>query len=153
MTHFYLHEGRRYYPGRPFTYREINYTWQGATDELFESFGFTRVECDPRPSDRFAVVSGPDDQGKYLVIPHDLEECKAREVASTRNGANGLLSGTDWQVIRSAEDPTRPVEPAVAQYRADVRAACNAREAQVYACTTLEELASLPGPVWPEEPT
>ena len=154
MGTFYLSpDNVRYYPRRAFTYNNLQYNSQTATHELFVSLGFTVVDIEYRPNDKYYFVSGPDDQGKYTKIPRDLEELKAAEVRTIKEATNATLQVTDWQVIRGIEEPGNPVSPAIHQYREDVRAVSNAHEAAIYACSTLEELASLPGPVWPEEPT
>jgi len=55
---------------------------------------------------------------------------------------NSLLAPTDWQVIRKAERDVA-IPDAVTAYRNSVLAACTAREAQINACTTTEELETL----------
>ena len=153
MGTFYLSpDNVRYYPRRAFTYNNLQYNSQTATHELFVSLGFKVVDIESRPDDKYYFVSGPDDQGKYTKTPRDLEELKAAEVRAIKESTNATLQVTDWQVIREIEEPGKPVSPAIKQYREDVRAASNAHEAAIYACSTIEELASLPSTVWPEEP-
>lgn len=56
--------------------------------------------------------------------------------------AGSLLSGTDWYVVREAE--TGVAVPAdVLGYRQEVRAASNARESEILATTSVEELKEL----------
>ena len=153
MSTFYLSpEGTRYYPRRAFEYEQLQYNNQAATPELFKSLGFTEVNIQPRPDDRYYIVSGPDDTGAYTKTPRDLEELKVREVEAIKEQANAILRGTDWQVVRAIEDPAKPVPAAVENYRTAVRAASNTQEAAIYACTTVEELAALAPTQWPDEP-
>ena len=153
MGTFYLSPDKvRYYPRRAFTYNNLQYNSQTATHELFVSLGFTEVNIEPRPDDKYYFVSGPDDTGAYTSTPRDLEELKASEVEAIKEQANAILRGTDWQVVRAIEDPAKPVPAAVENYRTAVRAASNAQEAAIYACTTVEELAALAPASWPDEP-
>ena len=57
--------------------------------------------------------------------------------------ARGLLTPTDWQVIRGVENPGRPVNTGVATFRADVRTKSDSITALIDACTTLEEVIAL----------
>ena len=153
MSTFYLCPGQvRHYENRPFKYLGVQYTKQGATRSKFLELGFTEVTLQARPDDRYYFVSGPDNTGAYSAIERPLEDLKASATAQLKEQANAILSRTDWQVIRGVEDPGKPVNPTLRQYRRDVRSAADAQEALVQACSTVEELAGLPSPVWPEEP-
>lgn len=55
---------------------------------------------------------------------------------------NSLLSATDWHIIRKAERDVA-VPESVTTYRNSVLTACAAREAEINACTTTEELETL----------
>ena len=67
---------------------------------------------------------------------------KSLWVAKQKSIAAGLLAPTDWYVTRHAE--TGVVIPStVSTYRADVRATCGTREAEINACTTTAELEAL----------
>lgn len=56
--------------------------------------------------------------------------------------AGSLLSQTDWYVVREAETGTA-VPPDVLGYRQEVRDASNARESEILATTSVEELREL----------
>lgn len=109
------------------------------------------VETNARPNDRYYVVrevfDGP--TLTYDATPMDLDDLKGREVRSVKATAGSLLSETDWKVVRAAEG-AKPLDDATATYRAAVREASNAAEVAILACTTVEELAALPAPAWPE---
>lgn len=63
-------------------------------------------------------------------------------IAQQKETAASLLAPTDWYVTRHAE--TGVVIPStVSTYRADVRATCGTREAEINACTTTAELEAL----------
>jgi len=61
---------------------------------------------------------------------------KQKEIAGT------LLAPSDWYVTRKAETDVA-IPAAVATYRAAVRTTCGAREGEINACTTTEELVAL----------
>lgn len=151
---FYLSPGQvRHYERRPFTYKGVQYTKQGATRAKFLELGFTEVTLQARPDDRYYIVSGPDNNGAYSATERPLDELKASAVSKLKEQANALLRGTDWQVVRGVENPGKPVSQSITDYRAAVRAACDVGEASVLACTTVAELAALTPVVWPDEPT
>ena len=145
---FYLDEQlNRYYVGRAFTYGQIQYTKKGATHETFVALGFTPVQIQSRPDDRFYIVSNVNNDGSYNYEPRDLDELKASFVAQVKERAHQILSQTDWYIIRALESGllgTPSTVPAgAATFRADVRAASNAREAAILATTSVEALQAL----------
>ena len=72
---FYLSpENDRYFLRVPFTYGDIQYSAAGATHETFTALGFTQVIIDPRPSDVFYYVTGPDDTGSYTTTDRDTSK-------------------------------------------------------------------------------
>ena len=91
MATFYLNEGHRYYLSTPFTYNQINYTQEGATDETFTSLGFKKVNIDPRPDDRYYVVSAePDDKGKWHTEERNVTQLKKDAILSAKENAAAL---------------------------------------------------------------
>jgi len=79
-----------------------------------------------------------DRDGKQVVT----KGLKSNHVARIKSQAAGLLSSTDWYVIRKAEAGTE-IPANVATYRAAVRAKSNDMEALVNAVTTVDQLAAL----------
>lgn len=67
---------------------------------------------------------------------------KTQFKAEQKNIAGSLLAATDWYIVREAETGTA-VPANVLAYRQAVRDASNAREAEIEAVTTVEELAEL----------
>ena len=73
--------------------------------------------------------------------------------------ASGLLTPTDWHVIKATEVESYSVPAAMTTYRAAARTASNDMEALIDACNTVDELATLyvytdgttPLGAWPEE--
>ena len=74
---------------------------------------------------------------------------RAARVADVNATAHGLLAGTDWYVLRAADDPAKPVPSVVATYRAAVRQAANDFVAAAELETDPTVLAGLT-PAWPD---
>ena len=141
-------DGRRLRVGRPFkTADGVSYSqlWVTAlSDEEKTALGIT-FEADPAPVDGKYYVSADnprqldnstDDEGNvtYGVRPGIVQEQKAI--------AASLLAQTDWYVTRKSETDTA-IPSNVTTYRAAVRTACAAREAEIAAVSTTEALETL----------
>ena len=165
MTYFWLDQttDKRYNEGRPFSYGDINYTAAGATAETFTSLGFTEVLIQPRPDDRFYIVSGPDNKGQYQATPRDLDDStdpdtgvvtpglKTQWKLQDKQQANSLLSPSDWMVTRKAETNI-DMKPEWEQYRSAIRTTGPIRSNQINDVKTVEELESLDLSPWPDVP-
>ena len=67
---------------------------------------------------------------------------KSQWVAQVKQTAASLLAATDWKVTRAAEG-VKPVDNETLAARAAIRAASDANEAAITACTSVDELAAL----------
>ena len=67
---------------------------------------------------------------------------KTQFIAEQKQIAGSLLAPTDWYITRQAET-AEEVPAAVLTYRAAVRTACGAREADISGCTNVGGLKSL----------
>ena len=114
------------------------------------AIGITEVAEPASYDQRF--YSGPD-------RPKDLATLKAYWIDNQKGTAAGLLSKTDWMIIRKQETDTA-VPSATTTYRTAVRTQCKKREDQITACDTTDKLAGLIGDgkygdvvleVWPTE--
>lgn len=126
-----------------FTHDEIQYpaNWlRLASPEERAAIGITEVADPEIYDDRYYWGVGN---------PKDLIQCKENVIAQIKQTAGTLLAPTDWKVIRAAETATF-VSPEVLASRAAIRAASNANEEAVTACTSVDELAALQLN-WPEE--
>ena len=126
----------------PFTADGIQYpaNWLRLTTlEEKEAIGITEVADPAYHDDRFYWGVGN---------PKDLDQCKANMVTQIKAAAGSMLALTDWKVIRATETGI-PLDADTLTARADIRAASNANEAAVDACTTVDELAALQL-TWPE---
>ena len=145
---------KRYYPGVKFSYGDINYTAAGATAETFKSLGFTEVLIQDRPDDRFYWVSGPDDKGQYQATPKQLDDStdpvtgdvtlglKTQWKLQEKQEEYGLLSSSDWMVVRKAETNI-DIKPEWEQYRSTIRTTGSIRRDQITQVTTVADLEQL----------
>jgi hypothetical protein len=140
------------HPGQAFTLCGYQYplNWMVlSTQEERDALGFLPVLAHVRPDERFYVVSENPvsvENGvaviRYATTPRQIDALKMQMLASVKSHAGVMLSDTDWKVIRAAEGGP-DVDTDTAAYRAAVRAASNAHETAIMACTTVDELAAL----------
>ena len=108
------------------------------------------------------IVEVPDapvaswDQRFYWGVdnPKDLDQLKETWKAKQSEYASTTLGQSDWRVIKARETGGQ-VPIAWFNYRRDVRAACNTRQAEIDACEDVAALVTLietPTTPWPEEP-
>lgn len=119
-----------------FTHDEIQYpaNWlRLASPEERAAIGITEVADPEIYDDRFYWGIGN---------PKDLNQCKDLMIMQIKQTAASLLAPTDWKVIRAAET-SGIIDAETLVNRAAIRAASNANEAAVIACTTVDELATL----------
>ena len=68
---------------------------------------------------------------------------KSLEIEKIKAQASGLLSPTDWHVVKATEVSDYSVPTDVATYRANVRAKSNEMETQINACSDVDALKTL----------
>ena len=137
----------RYEIGVAFSYNGITYSASGANPQTFTTLGFTRVDVDAKPDDRFFVVTGPSLQGTWTVTTRDLAVEQNTWKAKTKQEAYELLSSSDWYVLRQVEgaytDPQSMIPDTIKAYRASIRSISNTRCTEIDACTNIYELQAL----------
>ena len=130
-------DGRQLRVGRPFkTSDGVSYSQLWSTQLTAEektAIGIS-YEADPAPFDHF-YYSVPG-------TPRDVAEIKPILIQREKDTAAAMLTQTDWYVTRKSETDTA-IPEAVTTYRAAVRTACAAREAEIAAVTTTEALETL----------
>jgi hypothetical protein len=117
------------------------------------SLGFTQVIVEQRPDNKFYVVSGPDDAGKYSSTPRDLDQLKQNFCGEQVKRAQQQLKDTDYLYARAAEQTVKrdvvtgmgavAVPAAVVTNRDEIRAVCKSNCALIMATTSVEELEKL----------
>ena len=73
----------------------------------------------------------------------ELDDVKAEKKEELQLLAGGILTATDWYVVKGTEVESYSVPEATTTYRADVRTASNDMESKIDACSTVDELAAL----------
>ena len=87
--------------------------------------------------------NGTDQDGVELDPVVIIEGLKTKKKKIIKQQASGLLTPTDWYVVKSTEVADYDVPANILSFRADVRAKSNEMETQIDACTTVEQLETL----------
>ena len=77
--------------------------------------------------------------GKQVVI----KGLKSQKVAIIKQQASGLLSPTDWYVVKASEVEGYTIPTNIKTFRTAVRTKSNEMEAMINACTTVAQLKTL----------
>ena len=88
---------------------------------------------------RLEDESGVDDEGNEFTN-YGLKTEKKRIVKSQ---ASGLLTPTDWHIVKATEVAEYSVPENITTFRADVRSKSNEMETQIDACNSVDELETL----------
>ena len=108
---------------------EVTKSWGTATPKKLDDSDMVDENGDP--------VLGND--GEQL-IHYGLKTVKKKIIKAQ---ASGLLSKTDWYVVKANEVESYTVPENIKNFRSDVRAKSNEMESQIDACTTVDELKEL----------
>ena len=111
-----------------------------ADNQVTESWGTAIAK---QLEDENAVDENDDpvlDSDGVQIINYGLKTEKKKIVKAQ---ASGLLSPTDWYVVKATEVADYSVPSNITTFRADVRAKSNEMETQIDACTTVDELKAL----------
>lgn len=110
-----------------------------------------REESDADGNPLFVKVLGTVDGKPAMVDSTErlvTKGLKSQFVAQVKATAGSLLAPTDWKVTRAAEG-VKAVDAGTLAARAAIRAASDANETAIKACTTVDQLAALQLS-WPE---
>ena len=114
--------------------KDSRYYWNGAESMVFANNAVTASYAPATGKDvddRDAIDSDGNnvlDQDGNQVIIEGLKTIFKKEIKAQ---AKGLLSSSDWYVIRKAEDPESTIPSDIATYRAAVRARSNEMETAI----------------------
>lgn len=149
----FILDGKPLAPDVPFTHAGIQYpaNWlRLSSPQERKAIGITEVP-DPEPYDQ-RFYWGYDDKGD--LIPKDHGQLVEQWTQQTRQTANTLLQPTDWIIIREA-DNGKPADPAIKQWRQDIRVATGVKVTAITQTADTAELAAyITGadyPVWPSD--
>jgi len=109
-------------------YNNTNQTFAFADGAVTASYGSATANA-------LADVTDEDDN----VTPG----LKTKHKEKIKQQASGLLTPTDWYVIKATEVESYSVPSAITTYRANVRTKSNDMEVLIDACSTVDELAAL----------
>ena len=144
----FLLDGKSLSPDVAFTHAGIQYpaNWlRLSSPQERKAIGITEVP-DPEPYDQ-RFYWGPD-------LPKDHGQLVEQWTQQTRQTANTLLQPTDWVIIREA-DNGKPADPAIKQWRQDIRVATGVKVTAITQTADTAELAAyITGadyPVWPSD--
>ena len=124
----------------PAYYNNTNSTYTFANDKVTESWGTATPK---RLEDENAIdEDGNDilDNDCNQIINYGLKNENKKII---KQQASGLLTPTDWYVVKASEVADYNVPENITNYRSEVRAKSNEMENQIDSCTTVEELETL----------
>ena len=87
--------------------------------------------------------NGTDEDGNELDPVVIIKGLKSQKKDIVKQQASGLLSPTDWYVIKATEVEDYSVPSNITIFRSDVRAKSNEMETMIDNCTTVAELKAL----------
>jgi hypothetical protein len=91
-------------------------------------------------------VNAVDEDGEPVLqdgVQVVIKGLKSQKISISKQQASGLLTPTDWYVVKANEVEGYTIPTAISTFRTEVRAVSNQQEAQINACTTVEQLKSL----------
>jgi hypothetical protein len=91
-------------------------------------------------------VNAVDEDGKPILqdgVQVVIKGLKSQKIQIVKQQASGLLAPTDWYVVKANEVEGYTIPTAISTFRTEVRAVSNQQEAQINACTTVEQLKAL----------
>jgi len=87
----------------------------------------------------------------YTNTPKDFAPCQEQLVSQTKQSAYSILFPTDWMVVKAFETST-PIASDWNTWRQTIRTQAETYITSVNACTTIDELATLPQIEWALDP-
>ena len=120
----------------PAYYNNTNSTYTFADGQVTESWG-TATAKDLNDK------NGTDEDGNELDPVVIIKGLKSQKKDIVKQQASGLLSPTDWYVIKATEVEDYSVPSNITIFRSDVRAKSNEMETMIDNCTTVDELKAL----------
>lgn len=109
------------------------------TAQTYLDLGFTEVTIDPRPNDKFYVVSDVNDDGTYNFTPRDLATVKESLVGEQTQNTKVALQNSDTVVVEALE-AAAPVPADWASFRTNAR---DARDANIVAINGAADIGAL----------
>ena len=87
--------------------------------------------------------NGTNEAGEELDPVVVIEGLKTKHKRIIKQQASGLLTPTDWYILKATDVESYSVPSAITTFRANVRTKSNDMEVLIDACSTVDELATL----------
>ena len=112
------------------------YTYDADAGTVTATYGdaTAKAHADANATDRDGVELDP------VVV---IEGLKTKHKKIIKQQASGLLTPTDWYILKATDVESYSVPSAITTYRANVRTKSNDMEVLIDACSTVDELATL----------
>ena len=120
----------------PEYYNNTNSSYTFADGQVTESWG-TATAKDLNDK------NGTDEDGNELDPVVIIKGLKSQKKDIVKQQASGLLSPTDWYVIRKYEDSTKEIPTKITNYRTAVRAAADTIETKINAASNMTNFIKL----------
>jgi len=122
---------------------KVTRSWGTATPKLLEDRNevWSQEQIDNGFSPDGTSVGDPqlDVEGNQIIT----KGLKTQKKEIIKQQASGLLTPTDWYVVKASEVADYNVPENITNYRSEVRAKSNEMETQIDSCTTVEQLENL----------
>jgi len=117
---------------------DVSYAYSSGT--VTGSYGTATA----KPLDDILWADDDDDRPSDVSVGDvKVKGLKSLEIEKIKEQASGLLSPTDWHVVKATEVADYNVPSDIATYRANVRAKSNEMETQINACSDVDALKTL----------
>ena len=118
-------------------------TWQDDVDTSYDERFYWARDVERSLED----INVVDEDGNAVIDPTTGVQMiqlglKSQWIAQTKSTANGLLTASDWYVVRNAEKSVA-IPADITTYRDAVRTASGTIETAINACTTLDDFKAL----------
>ena len=117
-------------------YTNTNVSYGVESNKAVGSYGTATAKA-------LADANATDDDGVELDPVIVIEGVKTKHKRIIKQQASGLLTPTDWYILKATDVESYSVPSAITTYRANVRKKSNDMEVLIDACSTVDELATL----------
>ena len=117
-------------------YNNTNVSYGVESNKAVGSYGTATAKA-------LADANATDGDGVELDPVVVIEGLKTKHKRIIKQQASGLLTPTDWYILKATDVESYSVPSAITTYRANVRTKSNDMEVLIDACSTVDELATL----------
>ena len=117
-------------------YTNTNQSFDFADEVATASYGSATAKA-------LADANGTDEAGEELDPVVVIEGLKTKHKRIIKQQSSGLLTPTDWYILKATDVESYSAPSAITTYRANVRTKSNDMEVLIDACSTVDELATL----------